>query len=104
MELTIRITDEEADRLYYSSMHCFYHEQQERFEYVNKDDEKSNIMDTFNSSHIMHFCNGNDNIMNAVFLKNYFVTKGIKCVILWARCSYLYSRYIWRFLDISYIN
>ena len=81
MQLVIRITDDEAGHLYNSSTHCFYHEQDERFEYVNKDDEKSNIMDTFDSSHTMHFCD--DNIVNAILLKNYFVRTNFKCVILW---------------------
>lgn len=81
MEIIIRITDEEAEHLYHTSTHCFYHDQVDRFHYVNRDDEKSNIMNTFNSSHTMHFCD--DNILNAIVLKNYFVTKGITCVILW---------------------
>jgi len=81
MELVIRITDDEAGHLYNSSTHCFYHEQDERFEYVNKDDEKSNIMDTFDSSHTMHFCD--NNIVNAILIKNYFAATNVKCVILW---------------------
>ena len=84
MDITIRITNEEAERLYHSSMHCFYHEQSDRFYYVNKKDEKSDIMSTFDSSHTMHFCD--DNIINAILLKNYFGAKGLNRVILWDEC------------------
>ena len=81
MELIIRITDDEAQQLYHTSTHCFYHEQNDRFEFINKDDEKSNIMDTFDKTHTMHFCD--NNIVNAILIKNYFAATNVKCVILW---------------------
>lgn len=89
MNITIKITDEEAEHLSHSTSGCFYHEQADRFDCVNKDDETNNIMDTFDSSHTMHFFD--DNIINPILFKNYMIAKGVRCVILWDEGQMCYA-------------
>lgn len=96
MDLIIKITDDEAEQLCHSSCSCFYHVQADRFEFTNRDDETNGIMDTFDSSHVMHFCD--DNIVNAILWKSYLVAKGFKCVILWdlgQTCYTIVTDQIW---------
>jgi len=83
MNFNVTLTPKQADHLSNTTMHCFYHEQSDRFEFVDEDETTDMTVFQKNNS-TMYWC---DSFVEALLLKNYKTANGRKADILWDLCS-----------------